>query len=849
MPNPRKNQSKKDFLDMFMADESMVKKYPDEEQRYAVALSEWKKSNSSKEIKYRNVGLKLVEIDGEFYSEGWVATTHPDRAVDSREEVDGDILTKEVLEQITKMINDGPATTEDIGSTRTVSYRHDWIKEGNPNLEPAGMVVPPAEVKEYVDSNGEADGHWGVWVKVHHNKNHPKFKELLYEVEHGYIPGYSIEYVPGESSRVNFQGKVYRLLKSIVNYVGHAFADARMIANPHAIITGFGYKEIIASKEKDKPLNKPFRLPKGSSKKFGVYVKKGDKIIKVTFGDPDMEIRRDNEDARNSFRARHKCDTANDKTTPRYWSCRMWEKEASFETINFSAKEISDYDKLFNIKEETKMDIEAIKKKKASGEKLTPEEEKALKKYESEKKPMEKEVEQPEEKKEPVSEKPEEKEVIPEKKEAENKEVNIKEITAQILESAELKEALAAQKVENKTLKNTEEKTMNVSIKEMNDALKGGDLVSAKEAAMRFEQENDLLAKTLDEKGSASVGASKNLNIKAVGKGLKIFGSAQTKDTLVVGDNTSSYTQADVELPDLFAPGIIDTFNNQTNLFGFLKKEQHLGGSHYQWKMVTNRDPNSTDTFVAQTDVSVIKNFSSKGNYQTPIKIARRGVSVSDFMNDYSAASLGNLFQLELDLQMKEMMNDVNAALFAEVADGTGTAPLGLEAVADSAGNTTLYGYTRSTSNRLSPDSAGDTYTAVGGSLTEAVMRTKIANLIDEGVAKRNLAIVASPTSLNYLFNLLDGNRRFATTEAAFGFDRMTVPMYDGIPIIEDKDCNSDAIYFIDVESDVIVVAKEPRVVQLAKVGAGVEAYVQMDFAHVYKQPRRIGMLDTLSGP
>ena len=27
---------------------------------------------------------------------------------------------------------------------------------------------------------------------------------------------------------------------------------------------------------------------------------------------------------RKSFRARHKCDTATDKTTARYWSCRAW---------------------------------------------------------------------------------------------------------------------------------------------------------------------------------------------------------------------------------------------------------------------------------------------------------------------------------------------------------------------------------------------------------------------------------------------------------------------------------------------------------------------------------------------
>ena len=71
-------------------------------------------------------------------------------------------------------------------------------------------------------------------------------------------------------------------------------------------------------------LDKPFRLPDGSSKKFGVYVKDGDNVKRVTFGDPNMEIRRDDDEARANFRARHSCNTASDKTSARYWSCRMW---------------------------------------------------------------------------------------------------------------------------------------------------------------------------------------------------------------------------------------------------------------------------------------------------------------------------------------------------------------------------------------------------------------------------------------------------------------------------------------------------------------------------------------------
>ncbi len=64
---------------------------------------------------------------------------------------------------------------------------------------------------------------------------------------------------------------------------------------------------------------------RGDVKKYKVYVKndKGN-IVKVNFGDPNMRIRRDDPERRKNFRARHKCDTATDKTTPRYWSCKFW---------------------------------------------------------------------------------------------------------------------------------------------------------------------------------------------------------------------------------------------------------------------------------------------------------------------------------------------------------------------------------------------------------------------------------------------------------------------------------------------------------------------------------------------
>lgn len=84
-------------------------------------------------------------------------------------------------------------------------------------------------------------------------------------------------------------------------------------------VSGFNEAEY---QGRDVPLNKPMQ---GDVKKFKVYVnnEKGN-VVKVNFGDPNMRIKKSNPERRKSFRARHKCDTAKDKTSARYWSCRMW---------------------------------------------------------------------------------------------------------------------------------------------------------------------------------------------------------------------------------------------------------------------------------------------------------------------------------------------------------------------------------------------------------------------------------------------------------------------------------------------------------------------------------------------
>lgn len=69
--------------------------------------------------------------------------------------------------------------------------------------------------------------------------------------------------------------------------------------------------------------NKPKRTPK-KNKKSAVLAKKGNEIKIVRFGDSNMSIKKDQPGRRKNFRARHNCDTAKDKFSARYWSCKAW---------------------------------------------------------------------------------------------------------------------------------------------------------------------------------------------------------------------------------------------------------------------------------------------------------------------------------------------------------------------------------------------------------------------------------------------------------------------------------------------------------------------------------------------
>ena len=141
------------------------------------------------------------------------------------------------------------------------------------------------------------------------------------------------------------------------NHDYYDFEDLELqLANINLVEAGVSFDEMNIFNEdidyteaEKKTLNKPFRLPSGSNKKFGVYVKndKGNTVM-VKFGDPNMEIKRDDPERRKNFRARHQCDTnVGPKWKARYWACKTWERGKTVSEVTGSEDPIE----LFYIKQ------------------------------------------------------------------------------------------------------------------------------------------------------------------------------------------------------------------------------------------------------------------------------------------------------------------------------------------------------------------------------------------------------------------------------------------------------------------------------------------------------------------
>lgn len=121
------------------------------------------------------------------------------------------------------------------------------------------------------------------------------------------------------------------------------------------------FGDMLEIHEEDGKKVKLNKIMRGDVKKYKVYVKNDrGNVVKVNFGDPNMEIKRDDPDRRRNFRARHNCDNPGPRWKARYWACKTWSRQS----VTSMLKE-SDLDPVDVPDEELhKAEQEKIKKKK-----------------------------------------------------------------------------------------------------------------------------------------------------------------------------------------------------------------------------------------------------------------------------------------------------------------------------------------------------------------------------------------------------------------------------------------------------------------------------------------------------
>jgi len=441
---------------------------------------------------------------------------------------------------------------------------------------------------------------------------------------------------------------------------------------------------------------------------------------------------------------------------------------------------------------------------------------------------VEKPAEEPEEKKEEPVEKPAEKveEKLEEKKEEEKEKKVIEEKESKAVNK--IMEKLDKMEVKEKVLKpeakKVETKEIPFEVKEFKEILDGKKELEIKEQFKRAGRVAGMY--NMWEKGTTRAETREFKSFSTLG--------------LTTNQNTDTdYLQSSAELQDVYDPVIYNALNQAVLTWNVLEKDDYSGKGNNQVQFVLKTAANTSASFYTG-------NATTTGNvtrlkYQTKFKKLQVGVSVDgDMIAAARGGPVGDVFAQEVLDSTMDMMAVLNSALYAEVGAETAAAIIGFEYITDSAGNGTLYNLTRSSANKLSPDSAGDTYINQSSTIISMTnLRAAIKQVTTDGANKARLVWFTSPTQGNMLRGKFDDSRRLLKpTDTSFGFT--TDLFVDGVPVFEDKDCNSDDWFLVDLDSHRIAIWVPPTIEKLGKSSDAEEAFIKMYLATYNRAPRRM---------
>lgn len=435
-----------------------------------------------------------------------------------------------------------------------------------------------------------------------------------------------------------------------------------------------------------------------------------------------------------------------------------------------------------------------------------------------------------------------------EQKKKEVKEMEIKEMAKDVLD--EVKENLKELKVESKVMHQdkdvleTKEFSEYKEIISIKPELKKDGSIELKMSGIDMMKKAARYAESKGLIGQFSVGWVKPTSSIAESREFKNFRTnGRFLEFKGLGITTNQQTDSDYllsapELQDVFDPIVYNVLNQTTVTWGILAKDDFSmkGNNLVQFRLKTG----TNSTAGAYTGNAINTGNVTRTLYATKFKKYQVGIEVDgDMIAAARGGPIGDVFAQEVLDSTEDLLQVLNQALFAEVGLETASGVIGFEYITDSAGNTSLYNVTRSAANYLSPDSAGDTY--INGSsanLSITNLRSAKRQAIKEGANMQNLVFIGDHIQGDKLRGIYDSAQRLVPTSSRFGFEGMMT--FDGIPFFEDKDCNDDDVFLVDLETHRVAIWVPPTLEMLGKDSDSQKGFVKTYLCTYNRAPRRM---------
>ena len=319
LPKPNKNEKQGDFISRCAGDETMNKDLPDNKQRVAVCYSQWKEAKA-----------KAMASVGNGEDEILVEATRPEFLKSSAEEdlmeykneflemALGSIASiKQHAENILNSIESNPQIKENLTEPflqQQIALAEEYM------ITIHNYAMFAQETDEEAESEQETDDDEMDGEGEELNENNVYIPE-----EDEYVTSSEVAFDESELEEYDIAAKRPGLWENIrrkKKREGKNYRPAKPGDKDRPDQKAWEKAQGAEYQGRKVTLNKPFRTP-GGPKKFAVYVKnQSGNVVIVRFGDPKMEIRRDDPERRRNFRARHNCQNPGPKWKARYWSCQ-----------------------------------------------------------------------------------------------------------------------------------------------------------------------------------------------------------------------------------------------------------------------------------------------------------------------------------------------------------------------------------------------------------------------------------------------------------------------------------------------------------------------------------------------